>query len=82
MELAVRWRTTVREVTPRQVEALRTYARTGTVSATAEALDLTPARIYAIFGQVARRLGISARLLRVAVLDGSVDLDLEPGPGY
>lgn len=70
----MRWREALPLVTPRQCEALRTFAATGNVLEAANTLGLTPARIYAIFGQVSRRLGISSRLLRAAVLDGSIDL--------
>lgn len=76
----MRWQAASQEITARQGEALRVFAETGTVAETAEILELTPARIYAMFGQVSKRLGISSRLLRSAVLDGTVDVSLCPEP--
>lgn len=75
----MRWRSASKEITARQGQALRVFAETQTVAETAEILELTPARIYAMFGQVAKRLGVSGRLLRDAVLDGTVDVSLAPG---
>lgn len=74
----MRWQEACGDITERQLEALRIFARTRTVVRTAEALNVTPARVYAMFGQVARRLGISARLVRMAVLDGTIDVDRCP----
>lgn len=74
----MRWREVSGEITSRQAEALRVFADTGTVARTAEVLGLTPARVYAMFAQVGKRLGVSARLVRSAVLDGTLDTALIP----
>jgi DNA-binding CsgD family transcriptional regulator len=68
--LKARWRKVAGTVTPRQCEVLRVFGVTGNVAETARILGLTPARVYAVFGQVGRRLGVAGHVIRHAFRDG------------